>query len=124
MLVFKVLQNLVPIKFSMVSSILRLHKIHVPDKLEYLICQERPFTSLSVQCTTCILCSNSVKPSNLPLMLPDDSRVCAFATCYSLKYPLSFIYLNLKASLKTEIKNTFGNLCLSVSPKEKVIISS
>ena len=49
-LVFKVLQNLVPINFLMGSSILHLHNIiHVPGRLEYLILQQRPFTCPSVQ---------------------------------------------------------------------------
>ena len=49
-LVFKVLQNLVPINFLMGSSILHLHNIiHVPGRLEYLIWQQRPFTGPSVQ---------------------------------------------------------------------------
>lgn len=43
-ILFKVLQNLIPINFPVVSSILLFHKSHVPHQLGYLTKLERPFT--------------------------------------------------------------------------------
>ena len=48
-LVSKILQNLTPINFPIVSFILTLYKIHVLGTLGYLILQERPFTIPCVQ---------------------------------------------------------------------------